>query len=91
MVAWPDHGNNHPWCVGLLARSWKMVLTGRVTGLNQFFFFRYPSVIVGNLVAQLISLPLGRGLGLILPDVELWGMKVSPGPFVSCIVLRSIS
>ncbi|KAF8315900.1 OPT oligopeptide transporter [Clavulina sp. PMI_390] len=58
-----------------------MIMAMIIPGLNQFFFFRYPSVTVGNLVGQLISYPLGRGLAKILPDVELWGMKLSPGPF----------
>ena len=36
------------------------VMTILLAGLNQFFFFRYPSVTVGAYVAVLISLPLGR-------------------------------
>ena len=31
-----------------------------LAGLNQFFFFRYPSVGVSGFVAVLISLPVGR-------------------------------
>lgn len=36
---------------------------------------------VGNLVAQLISYPLGRGLAKILPDITIFGAQLSPGPF----------
>jgi hypothetical protein len=31
-----------------------------LAGLNQFFFFRYPSVSVSGYVAVLLSLPMGR-------------------------------
>ena len=35
-------------------------MTILLAGLNQFFFFRYPSVTVSSYVAILISLPFGR-------------------------------
>jgi hypothetical protein len=31
-----------------------------LAGLNQFFFFRYPSVSVSEYVAVLLALPMGR-------------------------------
>lgn len=31
-----------------------------LSGLNQFFFFRYPSVSVSGMVPILLSLPMGR-------------------------------
>ena len=30
-----------------------------IPGLNQFFIFRYPSVIISNYVSQLLAYPLG--------------------------------
>jgi len=52
-----------------------------ISGLNQFFFFRFPSVTIGVLVAQLLSFPFGRGLALILPNRRAFGMELNPGPF----------
>ena len=31
-----------------------------IAGLNQFFFFRYPSVTISGFIAQLLAFPLGR-------------------------------
>lgn len=50
-------------------------------GLNQFFFFRYPSVTISSLVGQLISYPLGRGLAWIVPRKKVFGVHLNPGPF----------
>ncbi|KAF8324264.1 uncharacterized protein EI90DRAFT_3146892 [Cantharellus anzutake] len=58
-----------------------MLMAIIIPGLNQFFFFRYPSVRVGHLVAQLISLPMGRFLAHVLPDVKIFGHGLNPGPF----------
>lgn len=44
-------------------------------------YFRYPAVTVGNLVAQLLSLPLGRLAARIFPDVKIFGARLNPGPF----------
>ncbi|QRV95861.1 OPT oligopeptide transporter protein [Ceratobasidium sp. AG-Ba] len=62
------------WFLGLI---WAMVLPG----LNQFFYFRYPSVTIGNLVAQLLSYPMGRFLALVLPKRRFFGFSLNPGPF----------
>ncbi|CAE6458373.1 unnamed protein product, partial [Rhizoctonia solani] len=62
------------WILGLV---WAIVLPG----LNQFFYFRYPSVTIGNLVAQLLSFPMGRFLAYILPRWTIFGMELNPGPF----------
>ena len=66
-------------------RAWflGLIVAIVIPGLNQFFYFRYPSVTVGNLVAQLVSLPLGRGLAAIVPNVHVFGVSLNPGPFVS--------
>ncbi|KAJ7323290.1 oligopeptide transporter [Mycena albidolilacea] len=62
------------WTLGLL---WAIL----IPGLNQFFFFRYPSVTVTGIVAQLLSLPLGRLWYRVLPNVKIFGLEVNPGPF----------
>lgn len=53
-------------------------LTRRTT---RFFFFRYPSVTIGSLVAQLLSFPLGRAAAYILPKWHIFGVPLNPGPF----------
>ncbi|KAE8224587.1 hypothetical protein CF319_g2545 [Tilletia indica] len=68
-------------------RMWLMALifTILLTGLNQFFSFRYPSVRVSPLVVQLIAYPVGVGLAKILPT-RVWktpfgSFTMNPGPF----------
>ncbi|KAJ7683983.1 OPT oligopeptide transporter [Mycena rosella] len=62
------------WVLGLI---WAII----IPGLNQFFFFRYPSVTVGGIIAQLLSLPLGRLWARFLPNVKIFGLDLNPGPF----------
>ncbi|KAJ7765070.1 OPT oligopeptide transporter [Mycena maculata] len=62
------------WVLGLI---WAII----IPGLNQFFFFRYPSVTVTAVIAQLLSLPLGRIWARTLPNVKIFGLELNPGPF----------
>ncbi|KAI0776985.1 OPT oligopeptide transporter [Trametes elegans] len=62
------------WVIGLI---WSIILPG----MNQFFYFRYPSVTVTGIVAQLLSYPLGRIWAYALPNVKIFGVSVNPGPF----------
>lgn len=66
------------WFMGLLF----VVL---VSGLNQVFGMRYPSIYITGIVAQLIALPLGRGLEIVLPKTvfNTFGYRwtFNPGPF----------
>jgi len=62
------------WFIGLV---WAIL----IPGLNQFFFFRYPSVTVGGIVAQLLSFPVGRLWARIIPNVKIFGVSLNPGPF----------
>ncbi|PAV24301.1 OPT oligopeptide transporter [Pyrrhoderma noxium] len=64
-------------------RSWVIGLVFAIimSGLNQFFFFRYPSVTIGNLVAQLLTFPCGRLWARFLPNVRIFGKELNPGPF----------
>jgi OPT family small oligopeptide transporter len=62
------------WIIGL-------IFAVVISGLNQFFFFRYPSVVIGNLVAQLLTFPCGRLLATIFPRRKIFGLSLNPGPF----------
>lgn len=64
-------------------RSWTIGIIFAIimAGLNQFFFFRYPSVTIGNLVAQLLSFPFGRLWAKFMPNVSIFGLAVNPGPY----------
>jgi OPT family oligopeptide transporter len=62
------------WFLGLI---WAII----IPGLNQFFFFRYPSVNVTGLVAQLLVFPVGRAWAKFLPRVKIFGVSLNPGPF----------
>ncbi|KAF7313127.1 OPT oligopeptide transporter [Mycena kentingensis (nom. inval.)] len=64
-------------------RAWTLGLICAIIipGLNQFFFFRFPSVTVGSLVAQLLVFPVGRVWARIVPNVSILGISLNPGPF----------
>jgi hypothetical protein len=62
------------WVIGL---SWAIL----IAGLNQFFFFRYPSVTISSIAAQLLSFPVGRAWAKVMPNVRVLGVSVNPGPF----------
>ncbi|CAK5284572.1 unnamed protein product [Mycena citricolor] len=62
------------WTLGLI---WAII----IPGLNQFFFFRYPSVTVSSMVAQLLTFPLGRLWARLVPNFRIFGVELNPGPF----------
>ncbi|KAG6817299.1 hypothetical protein H0H87_010641 [Tephrocybe sp. NHM501043] len=63
------------WIIGIL---WAMV----IPGVNQFFFFRFPSVTVTGIVAQLLSFPIGRAAAAWVPRRwTMFGIRLNPGPF----------
>ncbi|KAJ7638950.1 OPT oligopeptide transporter [Roridomyces roridus] len=62
------------WILGLI---WAII----IPGLNQLFFFRYPSVTVTGIIAQLLSLPLGRLWTKVVPNITIFGLELNPGPF----------
>ncbi|KAF9502152.1 OPT oligopeptide transporter, partial [Pleurotus eryngii] len=61
--------------------TFRMVWAIIIPGLNQFFYFRYPSVTIGGIVAQLLSFPVGRAWAAIMPNVRILGVSINPGPF----------
>ncbi|KAH9911356.1 OPT oligopeptide transporter [Epithele typhae] len=62
------------WVIGLV---WAIILPG----INQFLFFRYPSIVVTGITAQLLSYPLGRLWAYIVPGYRIFGVSLNPGPF----------
>ncbi|KAI0916709.1 hypothetical protein AcW1_010235 [Taiwanofungus camphoratus] len=62
------------WLLGIF---WAILLPG----VNQFYYFRYPSLSVGGIVAQLVSFPLGRIWARYVPRVKVLGISLNPGPF----------
>ncbi|EKM53153.1 uncharacterized protein PHACADRAFT_197581 [Phanerochaete carnosa HHB-10118-sp] len=62
------------WILGIL---WAIVLPG----INQFFYFRYPTITVGQVVPLLVTFPIGRVLARIIPQWTLFGIHLNPGPF----------
>jgi OPT family small oligopeptide transporter len=56
-----------------------------ISGLNQLFDLRYPSVTLTGIVAQLTALPMGKGLAKILPTKRFrtfgYTWTLNPGPF----------
>ncbi|KAL4247172.1 oligopeptide OPT transporter family protein [Abortiporus biennis] len=62
------------WLIGII---WAII----IPGLNQFFFFRYPSVTVSGVVAQLLAFPIGRIWARVVPNVKILGIPLNPGPF----------
>ncbi|KAJ7259929.1 small oligopeptide transporter [Mycena rebaudengoi] len=64
-------------------RTWVIGLAFAILipGLNQFFFFRYPSVTITAIVGQLLSFPVGRAAAAYLPKWRFLGINLNPGPF----------
>lgn len=74
----PSAHNLCRWFLGLF-------FTILISGLNQIFAMRYPAVFISGLVAQLVSLPLGKLLERILPSTRFntfgYVWSLNPGPF----------
>ncbi|KAI9432319.1 OPT oligopeptide transporter [Lactarius indigo] len=62
------------WVIGII---WAIL----VPGINQFFFFRYPSVNLTSIVPLLVSFPIGKAWARYIPNVTLFGVELNPGPF----------
>ncbi|KAJ9098838.1 hypothetical protein QFC20_005892 [Naganishia adeliensis] len=61
------------WRVWFLGMFWAIIMAG----VNQFFFFRYPNIVIPAIIAQLLSFPMGKFLARVMPNK--WGLN--PGPF----------
>ncbi|KAA1478168.1 OPT oligopeptide transporter [Dentipellis sp. KUC8613] len=62
------------WVFGIF---WAII----IPGVNQFFFFRYPSVTIYSIVPQLLTFPLMKIWERIIPSVRIFGLSMNPGPF----------
>ncbi|KAL5513009.1 hypothetical protein ACEPAH_3407 [Sanghuangporus vaninii] len=64
-------------------RAWVMGIFCAVLfpGVNQFMQFRWPTVALSNLVAVLLSYPVGRLWARIVPQKKIFGVSLNPGPF----------
>ncbi|KAH7922249.1 small oligopeptide transporter [Leucogyrophana mollusca] len=64
-------------------RAWVMGIAWAIliAGLNQFFYFRYPSVTISSIAAQLLSFPVGRAWAKVVPNWRVFGVQLNPGPF----------
>lgn len=62
------------WVLGL---AWAVI----TSGLNQFMFYRYPSVAISSFVPQLLSFPMGKLWARYMPRIRIFGVSLNPGPF----------
>ncbi|KAF8816614.1 small oligopeptide transporter [Phlegmacium glaucopus] len=62
------------WVIGL---AFAIILPG----LNQFFFFRFPSVSITGIAGQLMTFPVGRAAAAFIPNWTIFGVRLNPGPF----------
>ncbi|KAE8216747.1 hypothetical protein CF327_g119 [Tilletia walkeri] len=68
-------------------RSWfiGIVMSILLAGLNEFFSYRYPSVSISSLVAQVVVFPVGVFFAAVLPTrrfkTPLGTFSLNPGPF----------
>ncbi|KAH9167234.1 small oligopeptide transporter [Lactarius sanguifluus] len=62
------------WAIGIM---WAIL----IPGVNQFFFFRFPSVTISQIVPQLLSFPICKAWARYFPNVKIFGLEVNPGPF----------
>ncbi|KAK0535635.1 hypothetical protein OC835_002310 [Tilletia horrida] len=71
-------GTFRTWFIG-------MIFTVLLSGLNQFFSYRYPSVAISSLVTQLVAFPFGVFLAKVLPTkvfkTPVGSFTLNPGPF----------
>ncbi|THH07611.1 hypothetical protein EW146_g9262 [Bondarzewia mesenterica] len=62
------------WVIGVI---WAII----IPGVNQFFFFRYPSVNITQIVPQLLTFPVCKLWAYAMPNWRFMGLSINPGPF----------
>ncbi|KAF8263227.1 small oligopeptide transporter [Lactarius quietus] len=62
------------WLLGII---WAVL----IPGVNQFFFFRYPSVSISSIIPLLLTFPLGKSWARYIPNRTIFGVELNPGPF----------
>lgn len=89
-----------PSMAALTFRSWFLgiAFTCVLSFVNQFFWYRTSPLIIGVLVAQLLSHLLGKAMAKVLPrktfKIFRWRFTLNPGPFTvkeHCIITTMAS
>ncbi|CAF1254949.1 unnamed protein product [Adineta ricciae] len=89
-----------PSIPALTFRSWFLgiAFTAAIAFVNQFFWYRTSPLVIGVLVAQLLSHLAGKALEKILPKKNIkifrWTFSLNPGPFTvkeHCIITTMAS
>ncbi|KAF8267594.1 OPT oligopeptide transporter [Lactarius quietus] len=64
-------------------RAWVLgiMLAVLLAGINQFFYFRYPTVVIDAYIPLLVSFPIGKLWERYAPNMTLFGVELNPGPF----------
>ncbi|KAF8259670.1 OPT oligopeptide transporter protein-domain-containing protein [Lactarius quietus] len=62
------------WVLGII---WAVLFAG----INQYFYFRYPTVSITEYIPLLVSFPIGKLWERYVPNMTLFGVKLNPGPF----------
>ncbi|KAH8896754.1 OPT family small oligopeptide transporter [Thozetella sp. PMI_491] len=62
------------WCIGFITCT-------VVAAMNLLMGQHYTGLIITSSVVQLVSYPMGRGLELLLPNIDIFGVPLNPGPF----------
>ncbi|KAF8262095.1 OPT oligopeptide transporter protein-domain-containing protein [Lactarius quietus] len=64
-------------------RAWVLgiIWTAFIPGINQFFYFRYPYVVIEGFIPLFVSFPIGKLWARYIPNVTLFGVELNPGPF----------
>ncbi|KAF8261430.1 OPT oligopeptide transporter [Lactarius quietus] len=62
------------WVLGII---WAVL----IAGINQFFYFRYLSVVIDGFIPLFVSFPIGKLWARYVPKVALFGVELNPGPF----------
>ncbi|KAF8260563.1 OPT oligopeptide transporter protein-domain-containing protein [Lactarius quietus] len=64
-------------------RAWVLGIIGAVLipGINQFFSFRYPTVVITGLIPLFVSFPIGKLWARYVPNMTLFGVELNPSPF----------
>jgi hypothetical protein len=78
---------SNPDLVKLAIRMWiiGIGLAMVSAAADTFFQFRFPTVLIGPLVVQLVAYPFGKLWARIMPNCKLkiwkWTIELNPGPF----------
>ncbi|PIA13653.1 OPT superfamily oligopeptide transporter [Coemansia reversa NRRL 1564] len=87
MVRTAVSNKDNPDLPCLTFRAWVLgiLFCAGLAFVNQFYWFRENSIVLGGFVVQLLSFPLGYVMALVLPTrtINTFGIKwtLNPGPF----------